>query len=201
MQMIGGKDHFAYRSKENIMTQEFDPRKSYLAVKASEKMIAYVGFDIQLEEGGKSKEGVVKISSLHRPYGGGYLTLTFMIDKGQDDALKAHLDRLCAKITEGSLRSQLGGDFERMVKVDLDMLEETKGWYIEEINVYFRTITDREKVLVEEKLLPALECILPCKFEPVEWWPERRRIEPPDGNEIEDHVSLRGLFKKWFGSG
>jgi hypothetical protein len=183
------------------MTQEFDPRKSYLAVKANEKMIAYVGFVIQLEEDGKSKEGVVKISSLHRPYGGGYLTLTFIVDKGQDEALKAQMAKLCSKITQDSLRPHLGREFERMVKVDLDMLEETKGWYIEEINVYFHTIAEREKVLVEEMLLPALECILPCKFEPVEWWPEGRRTEPPGSSEIEDHVSLRGLFKKWFGSG
>ncbi|CAB1074446.1 hypothetical protein D1AOALGA4SA_2265 [Olavius algarvensis Delta 1 endosymbiont] len=46
------------------MTQEFDPRKSYLAVKANEKMLAYVGFVFPLEEDGKSKEGVVKISEL-----------------------------------------------------------------------------------------------------------------------------------------
>ncbi len=183
------------------MTQEFDPRKSYLAVKANEKMIAYVGFVIQLEEDGKSKEGIVKISSLHRPYGGGYLTLTFIVDKGQDDALKTQLEMLSDKITEDSLRQQLGKEFERMVKVDLDMLEETKGWYLEEINVYFHTIAGREKVLVEEKLLPALECILPCKFEPVEWWPEGRKTEPPGGKEIEAQGSLKGLFKKWFGSG
>ena len=183
------------------MTEEFDPRKSYLAVKANEKMIAYVGFVVQLEEDGKSKEGVVKISSLHRPYGGGYLTLTFIVDKGQDDILKAQLEKLCDKITESSLRPQLGKDFEKMVKVDLDMLEEIKGWYIEEINIYFRTIAEREKVLVEEKLLPALECILPCKFEPVEWWPKGRKTELSSDVQIEKQISLKGLFKKWFGSG
>jgi len=183
------------------MTQEFDPRKSYLAVKANEKMIAYVGFMIQLEEDGKSREGVVKISSLHRPYGGGYLTLTFMVDREQDGSFKTQFELLCDNITEDSLRPHLSKDFERMVKVDLDMLEETKGWYIEEINVYFRTIAGREKVLVEEKLLPALECILPWKFEPVEWWPEGRKTEPPAGGEIDEPVSLKGLFKKWFGSG
>ena len=183
------------------MTQEFDPRKSYLAVKANEKMIAYVSFVFQLEEDGKSKEGVVKISSLHRPYGGGYLTLTFMVDKEPQNAPKNELELICNNITEDSLRPQLGGEFERMVRVDLDMLEGTKGWFVEEINVYFRTLADREKVLVEEKLLPALEGILPCKFDPVEWWPEGRKTEPPSGGEIDEHVSLKGLFKKWFGSG
>jgi hypothetical protein len=183
------------------MTQEFDPRKSYLAVKANEKMIAYVGFAFQLEGSDRDKEGVVKISSLHRPYGGGYLTLTFMVDKGQGEAVKSQFERICSKITEEALKPSLGKDFERMVKVDLDMLEETKGWYIEEINVYFRTIKEREKVLVEEMLLPALECTLPCKFDTVEWWPEGRKAEPPDNGDIGDHLSIKGLFKKWFGSG
>ena len=183
------------------MIQEFDPKKSYLAVKASEQMIAYVAFDIQFEDSGPSKQGIVKISSLHRPYGGGYLTLTFMIDKGQDTSLDSQLGKLFDNITEKSLRMQLGKEFERLVRVDLDILEDTKGWSIEEINVYFRNIAEREKVLVEEKLLPALECMLPCKFESVEWWPKGRKSESPSPGDIEESHSLKGLFKKWFRSG
>jgi len=183
------------------MTQEFDPKKSYLAVKANERMIAYVGFAIRLEEDGKTKEGVVKISSFHRPYGGGYLTLTFIVDKGRDEKLITGFEKLSDQITEDALKPMLGKEFEKMVKVDLDMLEETKGWYIEEINVYFRKIAGREKVLVEEKLLPALECILPCKFEVVEWWPAGRTPTSPEGKVLEGQSSLKGLFKKWFGAG
>jgi len=182
------------------MTEEFDPRKSYMAVKANEKMVAYAGFLVVIEDDDREKEGVVKISSFHRPYGGGYLTLTFIFDKGQDDTVKTQFEKLFSKITEDSLRPLLGKDFERIVKVDLDMFDEAKGWYLEEINVYFRTIAEREKVLIEEKLLPALECILPCKFETVEWWPEGRRTEPPGRREIEEQKSLKGLFKKWFRS-
>ena len=48
------------------MTREFDPKKSYLAVKANEKMIAYAGFNIHLEAYREKKEGVVKISSFQR---------------------------------------------------------------------------------------------------------------------------------------
>ena len=178
------------------MTQEFDPRKSYLAVKANEKMIAYVSFVFRLEEEGRRKEGVVKISSMHRPYGGGYLTLTFMVDKQPQDPPENALEIICDNLTEDSLKQQLGGEFERMVRVDLDLLEGTRGWHVEEINIYFRTLAEREKVLIEEKLLPALECILPCKFEPVEWWPEGRNTEPPSGAEIEEPISLKRLFKK-----
>ncbi len=95
----------------------------------------------------------------------------------------------------------LGKNFERIVKVDLDVLDEIKGWYIEEINVYFRTLAEREKVLIEEKLLPALECILPFKFETVEWWPAGKGTEPPAGKEIAEQKSVKGFFRKWFRSG
>ena len=182
------------------MTQEFDAHKSYLAVKASEKMIAFVGFVIPLEEDGKTTEGVVKISSFHRPYGGGYLTLTFIVDKGQDEALIDRYQRLYTDLTEDTLRPLLEKGFERMVKVNLDSLESSKAWYIEEINVYFQAVEGREKVLIEGQLFPAIEKLLPCKFDPVEWWPEGREIQTPAKEEIEGHISLRGLFRKWFGT-
>jgi hypothetical protein len=180
------------------MTREFDPKKSYLAVKANEKMIAYVGFNIDLEACREKKEGVVKISSFQRAYGGGYLTLTFIVDKGQDETLIEQLELLCAHLTEDALKPLLGQEFERMVKVDLDLLEELKGWYVEEINVYFRAIAGREKTLVENILIPALEKILPCKFDAVEWWPEGKESHTPGGKDVEENISLRGLFKKWF---
>lgn len=183
------------------MTREFDARKSYLAVKASEKMIAFVGFMIRLDEDGKTKEGVVKISSFHRPYGGGYLTLTFIVDRGQDEKLVNELERLCNNLTEEALKPLLGNEFEKMVKVSLNSLEETEGWYIEEINFYFRTVGGQEKVLIEQQLFPAIEKILPCTFDPVEWWPEGRKSQTPGGEEVEEHISLRGLFRKWFGTG
>ncbi|MBE9544502.1 MAG: hypothetical protein IMF02_08425 [Proteobacteria bacterium] len=182
------------------MTQEFDPKKSYLAVKANEKMIAYAGFTIHLEEKGAKKEGVVKIASFQRGYGGGYLTLTFIVDRGQDKTLLKQLEKMYANLTENALKPMLGKEFERMVKVDLDSLEDVKGWYIDEINVYFRSIAGQEKALVEGRMIPALEKILPCKFDAVEWWPEGRETEAPQGKEIEEHISLRRLFKKWFGT-
>jgi len=183
------------------MIQEFDPRKSYLAIKANEKMIAFAGFLIRLEEEGETKEGVVKISSFHRPYGGGYLTLTFIVDKGQSEELKNQLDRLCENLMEDSLRPLLGKGFERMVKVSLDSLKDVKEWYLEEINVYFHSIEEREKFLVEQKLIPALESILPCTFDPVEWWPKGKTTQSLDGKEIQENVSPRSLFRKWFGAG
>ena len=183
------------------MTREFDPRKSYLTLKANEKMVAFVGYAIHLDELEETKQGVVKISSDHRPYGGGYLTLTFIVDIGDRVDLKDQLNRLFHNLTEESIRASLGKDFEKIVKVSLDSLEKVKGWYVEEINVHFRSIEDREKVIIEEKIIPALEGCLPFTFDPVEWWPESRSNEFSEKKGIEEDISLRTLFKKWFGTG
>ena len=183
------------------MTREFDPRKSYLTLKANEKMVAFVGYSIHLEETSETKHGVVKISSDHRPYGGGFLTLTFIVDIGDRQDLKNQLNRLFNNLTEDPIRASLGKDFERMVKVSLDSLEKVKGWYVEEIKVHFRAIEDREKVIIEEKIIPALEGCLPFTFDSVEWWPEGRPDESTEKKEIEEDISLRTLFKKWFGAG
>ena len=182
------------------MTQEFDPKKSYLAVKANEKMIAFASFLIRMKERVGTKEGVVKISSFHRPYGGGYLTLTFIVDKGQNETLSDRLESLFNNLTENSLRPLLGDEFERIVKVDLDLLEDTRWWYIEEVNVYFHSIEGQEKVLVEGKIIPSLEVLLPFKFEPIEWWPAGRKAEAPAEEGIGESMSLRAIFKKWFGA-
>jgi hypothetical protein len=61
-------------------------------------------------------------------------------------------------------------------------------------------VAGQEKTLLESTMLPALEKILPFKFEAVEWWPESREAETARADEIEGNLSLRGLFKKWFGS-
>ena len=102
------------------MTQEFDPKKSYLSVKTHEKMIAYVGFSVRFEGHEKIKDGVIKISSFNRPYGGGYLTLTFIIDTKDNEELKAHLNRLFSNLTEDTFKQHLGKDLEKITKVSLD---------------------------------------------------------------------------------
>ena len=138
------------------MTQEFDPKTSYLAVKAHEKMIAYVGFGTQFDAGDQPKEGVIKISSFHRPYGGGYITLTFIVDTQHNEELKAHLKQRFDDLNEDLLRPYLGKDMEKAVRVSLDSLEEIPEWYIEEISVHFKNMEDREDVLIDEKLQKSL---------------------------------------------
>ncbi|MEJ2731787.1 MAG: hypothetical protein P8185_25295 [Deltaproteobacteria bacterium] len=180
------------------MTQEFDPKKSYLAVKAHEKMIAYVGFGIQFGDGHRGKEGVIKISSFQRPYGGGYLTLTFIIDTEDDRELKDHLKQIFNKLTQDSLEPSLGKYMQKLVKVSLDSLEEIPEWYIEELSIHFSSFYERMDVLIEEKLLPALKSNLSFSFDPVEWWPADKPVEEPKEASLLEHISLKALFRKWF---
>ena len=180
------------------MTREFDPKKSYLSIKAHEKMIAYVGFGVRFEDPDQTKEGVIKISSSSRPYGGGYLTLTFIIDTKDDAELKARLNRLFNELTEDSLKPHLGKNMEKIVKVSLDSLEEIPEWYIEEINVHFSHIDERVNVLIEEKLIPALESSLSFSFDPVEWWPADKPAHVPDEVSLMEKIALKSLFRRWF---
>jgi hypothetical protein len=180
------------------MTEEFDPKKSYLSLKAHEKMIAYVGFKIQDEKDGRNQEGVIKISSFKRPYGGGYFTLTFIVDISDDQNLKKKLGQRFDELTEDSLKPFLGKDMEKMVKVSLDSLEKIPEWYIEEVSIHFSKIEERLNVLIEDRLIPALASSLSFSFDPLEWWPADKPVEAPEESSLLEHISLKTMFRKWF---
>jgi hypothetical protein len=180
------------------MTQEFDPKKSYLSVKAHEKMIAYAGFRVQNGKDDRDQEGVIKISSFQRPYGGGYFTLTFIMDTKDDIGLKEILTQRFNKLTEDSLKPLFGKNMEKIVKVSLDSLEKIPEWYIEEVSVHFSKIDDRENVLIEDRLIPALASSLSFSFDPVEWWPVDKPLEEPEEASLLEHISIKALFRKWF---
>ncbi len=180
------------------MTREFDPKKSYLTLKAHEKMIAYVSFRFPIDGNLSGKEGVIKISSFNRPYGGGQLTLTFIVDTEGNETLKHELDGLFNRISDASIRSKLGASFEKVVKVSLDDLAHMQSWYVEEVSIHFRSFEERANVLIEERLIPALKNVLGIDFENVEWWPENLVQRPLSNTEIAEHPSVKQLFKRWF---
>ena len=182
------------------MTEPFDPKKSYLSVKANEGIIAFVGFKIHTQEDAPVKEGVLKIASDYKAYGGGSLTLTFIVDTGDNEALKNQLELMFRAITDSSLRKNIGSNMDRLNKVSLDTLAQIENWYVEEISVHFRVLKDEEKPVVEQSLLPALEKVLPFTFHPVEWWPAQL-AGATSAQELPDAVDssfLKGFFKKLF---
>lgn len=180
------------------MTHEFDPRKSYLAVKAHEKMIAYVGFKVENGQDAPNQEGVIKISSFQRPYGGGYYTLTFIVDTNDDKDLKEMLKTRFDNLTEASLKPFLGKDMQKIVKVSLDSLEKIPEWYVEEVSVYLSKIDERVNVLIEDKLIPALTASLSFSFEPVQWWPSDKPVKDPEEVSWMEQLSLKAIFRRWF---
>ena len=182
------------------MTEPFDPKKSYLSVKANEGIIAFVGFKIHTEEEAPEKEGVLKIASDYKAYGGGSLTLTFIVDTEDDDTLKSQLDRMFKAITESSLKKNIGSNMERLHKVSLDTLAHLESWYVQELSAHFRVLKDEEKPVVEQSLLPALEKVLPFSFRPVEWWPTLNTGATPgrEPSAAEKASFLKGFFQKLF---
>jgi hypothetical protein len=180
------------------MTQEFDPKKSYLTVKAHEKMIAYVGFKVENGQGDTDQDGVIKISSFKRPYGGGYYTLTFIVDTNDDQDLKETLKTRFDSLNEASLKPYLGKDMQKIVKVSLDSLEKIPEWYVEEVSVHLSKIDERTNVLIEEKLIPALASSLSFSFDPVQWWPADKPVREPAEASFMEQLSLKTLFKRWF---
>ncbi len=184
------------------MIKPFDERKSYLSIKSHEGMIAFVGFLIEIVEGEAKKEGVLKISSSEKAYGGGYLTLTFIVDTEDLPAVKEHLDRHFANLTASALEPFIGKTLERINKVQLDEVLHVHNWYVEEINIHLTALKGEEKPIVEQCLLPAFEKILPCSFLSLEWWPmESRETEDSSRSAWSDVLipeDLKDIFQKWF---
>jgi hypothetical protein len=182
------------------MTGEFDPKKSYLAMKAHEDMIAFIGFQCPWGSA-KVKEGVVKISQSARAYGRGSFTLTFIVDTSGEDALRDRLRNAVQRLSKADFQPFLGNALDQVGTVSLDALAEMDDWYIEEVNIHLHAFEDRLSVLIEERLLPALDRALDFKFDSVQWWPRGRKMTPPSTREIETHRSPKSLFQRWFGVG
>ena len=180
------------------MTQEFDPKKSYLAMKAHENMIAFIGFQCPWGSG-NFKEGVVKISQSARAYDRGSFTLTFIVDTAGEDTLRNQLESAVQKLSKADFQPFLGSSLDQITLVSLDSLAEMNDWYIEEVNIHLHAFDERLSVLIEERLLPALDRALGFRFDTVQWWPQGKKIAPLSQQEIKIHGSPKSLFQRWFG--
>jgi hypothetical protein len=181
-------------------TLPFDLKKSYLSLKAHENMIGYASFGIRLD-GGQSREGVIKIAAQRLPYGGGQYTLTVLVDTEGQPAVKAQLDALVQNLCADLFRPHLGQGFERLVTMPLDAFALHPGWLITELTFHFRRTDERDSVMLEEKLLPALTSVLPITIDSVEWWPVGRTQPAPPAAASPEAGSLKSFFTRWFGAG
>ena len=200
-----GDEVGATTRQEATVIDAIDIRKTTLSLKADERMIAFAGFLIMPEKDGRGKEGVLKISAFHRPDGTGYLTLTFIVDTKDDQATREYLARVFKKFNETSVKPFFGREMTAFVKVPLDFVTGTEEWYVEELNLYFRSLQGQERHLIENRLVPGLATNLPFSFDPLEWWPKGRPQQKASNllarQDSPIDVSLKALFRKWFGSG
>jgi hypothetical protein len=172
-------------------------------LKINEKMIGFTGFSIdQNDQSGKT--GVLKISSYSRPDWSGYLTLTFIIETEENSRIKDDLIRHFSSINENTLRLHFKEAFETIFRCPMDTLSKSPEWYFEEINVYFKALKGRERRIIEQHLIPALEKMLPFHFDPMEWWDQQPRKIPAAPSSAGKNTiaaeSLKSALIKWFRS-
>lgn len=173
-----------------------DLKKSVVSLKADERMIAFVGFVVRLDEQAGEREGVLKISAFYRADGSGYLTLTFIVDTQEDASVKLRLQNIFSHLTENALRSRLGSTLEMMVKVPLASMSDIPDWYLDECSIYLKVLKGRERILVHKDLLPAMSSVLPCSFSDVQWWGDDLK-QALDG-ATDGQAGSRSLLRKWF---
>ena len=185
------------------METVYDISKINRSLKTDEKVIAFTGFSID-QDNQTGKEGVLKISSFLRPDWSGYLTLTFIMDTEADSRIQDDLARHFSSINENTLRPHFREDFETVFQCPIEAPSKSPAWYFEEINIYFKMLKEKERHIIEQHLIPALEKMLPFHFEPVEWWHQHpRKSDAVTSSAIKNTVeagSLKSALMKWLRS-
>jgi hypothetical protein len=185
------------------MDTVYDFSKINRSLKTGENVIAFTGFSFD-HENQPCKEGVLKISSYSRPDWSGYLTLTFIMDTEADTRIQDNLTRLFSNINENTLRPHFKEEFETIFQCPMDTASKSPAWHFEEINVYFKVLKGKERQIIEQHLIPALEKMLPFHFDPVEWWDQQSRksgaVASSAGKNSIETGSLKSALMKWFRS-
>jgi hypothetical protein len=181
----------------------YDISKITRSLKTDEKVIAFTGFSID-HGNPPGNEGVLKISAYSRPDWSGYLTLTFIMDTEADPRIQEDLTRHFSGINESTLRPHFQEDFETVFQCPIEAPSKSPARYFEEINIYFKMLKGRERRIIEQHLIPALEKMLPFHFEPLEWWdPQPRKTEAVPSSAGKNTIaagSLKSALMKWLRS-
>jgi len=175
----------------------YDLSKITRSLKTDEKMIGFTGFSID-HENQPDREGVLKISSFLRPDWSGYLTLTFIMDTEADSQIQDDLARYFSRIDENTLRPHFKEEFETIFRYPMDALSKSPAWYFEEINIYFKALKGRERRIIEQHLIPALEKMLPFHFDPLEWWDQQTQGSKPVQSAADSPQAKTGSLKTAF---
>ena len=181
--------------EERLMPSAFDATAAIKAVKSREGMIAFAGLTLPVEDSAPA-EGLMKVSEKNRVYRGEELVLTFIIDAEAGPSFSDQMQQRFLSITESTLSAVFGNALERYTPVCLGCIDSIENWFVFEFQIVFRSKIDQKKTMVEQDLIPLLEVHLPCRFQPVEWWPQTSR--PPATPPPLQLGKFPLLIKKWF---
>ena len=183
------------------MPESYDLTKSLLSAKAKEGMIAFAGFHALGTKGFPDCEGVLKVAACSHADGNGYLTLTFILDLDGDAARRDLLQARFRRLDQETLRHRLGPDFEMLLDMPLHPFAESPDFYIEELNLYFHRLAGRERVLLEDWVVPALGHQFDFRFEPLDWSDQSRLGSVPDADRpVSGGLTIKQRLKRWLGS-
>lgn len=157
------------------MSQVIDINKEFIKAKAKETIIGYAGFVFKLPPDSQTIEGNLVISSLKRPDGSGYLSVTFMLDAEHDTAAPTTISRMFAHFKRGNPFADLGRQFQMMIDTDID-LEKSSNWFMNSFTFYVDHLGNIKRHHVESQLIPAFQAGLPITFQPVEWLSEETPV-------------------------
>ncbi len=184
----------------------YDLGQITLSLKPDEKLIAFTGFSI-FQNRQPVGEGILKISSFQNMFitradWSGHLTLTFIIDTDPVPEIRGNLATIFENITESTIRRFFTDTFETVSRCPMNAASKSGKWYFEEINIYFKTLKDKEPAIIEQHVIPALETILPFRFDPIEWW-DHAPSKHQNASELETPRaagSLKNAILDWFRS-
>ena len=148
---------------EHVLDLEAELRQ----LKLDEHCIGFAGFGFTAL--GRTREGLIKISSDTRSDRHGYLTLSFLMDVDQDLELIQSIQSMFSRLTKAKLTRRLGEDFWDSVLSEPGA-ERSRDWILVDLDLFFHDLEGREKTLVENRIFPALRDILDLDMEQPQWF-------------------------------
>jgi len=182
------------------MTQphRIDIFQEFVAQSAREDMLAFFEFTLDLEGRGAAT-GLCRLS---QPKAGSsslrYLSLTFVSDTSDEESKRA-IEHVLSRLDESRLRTALP---QTTGVVPTPSMHTGPEHHIRQIDILLSTGTLPDKRFIAERLLPALQRILPLTIGEVSWWDVRAEdaadLQSGRHRQEESSSSLLDRLKNFF---
>ncbi|MBI3798129.1 MAG: hypothetical protein HY268_14330 [Deltaproteobacteria bacterium] len=161
---------------------QIDIFQEFVDQSAREELLAF--FDLTLPRPGK--EPLLGLGRISQPKRGSsslrYLSLTFVVDTPDEDA-RTSIQHILTHLEESSLRAALP---QAVGLVPTPSMHTGPEHYIRQIDILLGATTVPDKHFITERLVPALQKILPVQINEMSWW--EARPEGPEDIESESHT-------------